>query len=73
MSIYDPSNNGQNSSKGAMVQANMYAWAATGLGRIDIQSEPEIKFEYVDMQEQDKTRIIKSFSTYSVCYWSSSC
>ena len=58
MSIYDPSNNGQNSSKGAMVQANMYAWAATGLGRIDIQSEPEIKFEYVDMQEQDKTRII---------------
>ena len=27
---------------------------ATGLGRIDIQSEPEIKFEYVDMQEQIK-------------------
>jgi len=58
MSIYDPGNNGQNSSKGAMVQANMYAWAATGLGRIDIQSEPDIKFEYIDMQEQDKTRII---------------
>ena len=56
--IYDPSNGGVNSSKGAMVQANMYAWAAEGLGRVDISSSPEVSFEYADMVEKDKSRIV---------------
>ena len=40
--IYNPSNGGANSSGGAMIQANMYAWAAEGLGRVDISSAPEV-------------------------------
>ena len=42
--IYDPSNGGVNSSKGAMIQANMYAWVAEGLGRVDISSSPDVSF-----------------------------
>jgi hypothetical protein len=56
--LYDPSNSGQNSSKGAMIQANMYAWVAEGLGRVDISSAPNVRFEYEEMQRKDKTRII---------------
>ena len=56
--IYNPSNGGANSSGGAMIQANMYAWAAEGLGRVDISSAPEVSFEYADMQQKDKSRII---------------
>ena len=56
--IYNPSNGGANSSSGAMIQANMYAWAAEGLGRVDISSAPEVSFEYADMQQKDKSRII---------------
>ena len=35
--LYDPGNSGQNSSKGAMIQANMYAWVAEGLHDSGIQ------------------------------------
>lgn len=56
--LYDPGNSGQNSSKGAMIQANMYAWVAEGLGRVDISSAPNVRFEYEEMQRKDKTRII---------------
>lgn len=56
--IYDPSNGGVNSSKGAMIQANMYAWVAEGLGRVDISSSPEVSFEYADMVQKAKSRII---------------
>ena len=56
--IYDPSNGGVNSSKGAMIQANMYAWVAEGLGRVDISSTPVVSFEYADMVQKAKSRIV---------------
>ena len=49
--LYDPGNGGQNSSKGAMIQANMYAWIAEGLGRVDISSAPNVRFEYEEIQQ----------------------
>ena len=56
--IYDPSNGGVNSSKGAMIQANMYAWMAEGLGRVDISADPVISFEYADMERKAKQRVV---------------
>ena len=58
MVLYDPSNAGLNSSKGAMVQANMYAWMAEGLGRVDISADPVISFEYADMERKAKNRVV---------------
>lgn len=42
---------------GAMLQNNMYAWVASGAGRLDLSNDVDITFNYVDYVVKDKTRI----------------
>lgn len=42
---------------GAMLQNNMYAWVASGAGRLDLSNDVDLTFSYVDYVVKDKTRI----------------
>jgi hypothetical protein len=42
---------------GAMLQNNMYAWVASGAGRLDLSNDIDLTFSYVDYVVKDKTRI----------------
>tara|TARA_Y100000768_G_scaffold388828_1_gene387613 strand:+ start:3927 stop:6212 length:2286 start_codon:yes stop_codon:yes gene_type:complete len=43
--------------RGAMLENNMYAWVATGAGRLDLSNDVDLTFSYVDYVVKDKTRI----------------
>lgn len=49
-------NNGQTVS-GAMLQNNMYAWVADGLGRLDVSNSVNVEFEYDAITSKSKRRI----------------
>ena len=53
MSSYTPTN----TDKGAMLRNNMYAWAASGLGRMDTSDDIEVSFVYDNIARQEKNRI----------------
>ena len=42
---------------GAMLENNMYAWIASGAGRLDLSNDVDLTFSYVDYVIKDKTRI----------------
>ena len=42
---------------GAMLENNMYAWVASGAGRLDVSNDIDLTFNYVDYVIKDKTRI----------------
>ena len=43
--MYEP----DGANKGALLQNNMYGWIAEGTGRMDISSDPVIKFDYYNI------------------------
>lgn len=49
-------NNGQ-TIDGAMLQNNMYAWVADGLGRLDVSNAVDVTFAYDAITTKDKRRI----------------
>ena len=42
---------------GAMLENNMYAWVASGAGRLDVDDTVDLTFSYADYVVSDKTRI----------------
>lgn len=53
MTSYTPTN----TTTGAMLRNNMYAWAASGLGRMDTEDDVTVTFEYDQIARQEKNRI----------------
>ena len=51
---------------GAMLENNMYAWIASGAGRLDLSNDVDLTFSYVDYVIKDKTRL-RIPGSYSVC------
>ena len=53
MTSYTPTN----TTTGAMLRNNMYAWAASGLGRMDTEDDVTVTFVYDQIARQEKNRI----------------